>query len=83
METLVHANIFFYISSIGFIILFTLLTIIAIYIISIVINIHKIITRIRQDIENIGDTAKELVEDLYENSFFSLFFKKKKKYNRK
>lgn len=83
MDTLVHANIFFYISSIGFIVIFIIFTIIGIYLISIISNIHRVVKRIRRDIETIGDTAKELVEELYDNSFFSLFFRKKKKYNKK
>lgn len=83
MNTLIHANIFFYISSLGFIIIFLIFTIISLYILSITIKINRIIKRIKKDIDTVGDTAKEFIFDLQESPFFSLFFRKKKKYNKR
>lgn len=83
MNTLVHANIFFYISSLGFILIFVIFAVIGLYIVSITRTVHRIVKRIERDIATVGDTAKEFVVDLQESPLFSLFFRKKKKYTKK
>lgn len=82
MNTLMHSEIFFFISSIGFVICFIVLFIAGIYLISIFRKVSRITTKIEQDVATIGDTAKEFVTDIQESTVFSLLFRKKKKYNK-
>lgn len=80
---MIQADIFFFISSIAFIIFILLLTIAGVYFIQIVRNVAAITKKVERDIDTIGDTAKELVMDLQNSSIFSLLFGKRKKYNKK
>jgi hypothetical protein len=79
MNTLAHANTFFFISSIGFVIVFLLIIIILFYIIRLFRSIQRIVTKIEKDINNIGDTAKEFVSQLWSSAIFSWIFGKSKK----
>lgn len=83
MNNLLHADLFFFISSIGFIVCFILCIILGVYLIQIARSVSAIAKKVEQDVETIGDTAKELVLDLQESSLFSLLFRKKKKYTKK
>lgn len=83
MQTLEHANTFFLISSVGFVALFLVLLVLGIYLIGIFKTVSRIAEKVERDVDTIGDTAKEFVLDLQESSFFSLLFRKRKKYNKK
>ncbi len=78
METLIHADIFFFISAIGTIIL-TILAAVALY----------YLIRILRDFSNISDTLKngvdkasghldEFIEVLMSNALFKFFFRNKR-----
>jgi len=82
MNNVIHADIFFFISSIGFVVLFIMLVIIGVYMIQLSRTVVRISKKVEQDIDTIGDTAKDLVLDLKENSIFSLLFRKRKKYTK-
>jgi hypothetical protein len=79
MNTLAHADTFFLISSIGFIVIFILLAIALLYLIMLFKSIHRISVKIEKDIENIGDTAKEFIMQLWDSTIFSWIFGKKRK----
>ncbi len=79
MNSIAHADTFFFIASIGFTIIFLLAVIALIYIISIFKKINRISAKIEKDIENIGDTAKDFVMQLWDSTIFSWLFGKKKK----
>jgi hypothetical protein len=79
MYTLTHADMFFIISSIGFIIIFILLTVALVYLISLLKSIARISAKIEKDIDNIGDTAKDFVMQLWDSTVFSWIFGKKRK----
>lgn len=82
MNTLAHADTFFFISSIGFIFIFLLIAISLIYLIRLFKSIQRIATKIEKDIDTIGDTAKEFVLQLWDSTVFSwLFGKRRKKKN--
>jgi len=83
MNNVIHADIFFFISSIGFVVCFILFIIIAVYLIAIFRNVAAITKKVERDVETIGDTAKELVLDLQNSSLFSLLFRKRKKYTKR
>lgn len=79
MNSLPHADVFFLVSTIGFIIIFILLAIGLIYVISLLKSINRISKKIEKDIDNIGDTAKDFIMQLWDSAIFSWIFGKKKK----
>ncbi len=83
MENLVHADIFFFISSIGFIILGILSIILMVRIITITRSFSRIIKKVEKDIETIGDTTKEMIEEMHDSSLFRLLFNGRKKKTKK
>ena len=83
MESIQNANIFFLISSIGFVALFVILAAVGIYLIRIFKTVARITEKVERDIDTIGDTAREFVLDLQHSSLFSLLFRKRKKYTKK
>lgn len=79
MNSLPHADVFFLVSTIGFIVIFILIAIGLIYIISLLKRINRISKKIEKDIDNIGDTAKDFIMQLWDSAIFSWIFGKKKK----
>jgi hypothetical protein len=79
MNSIPHADIFFLVATIGFIVIFGLFAIALLYLISLfksILNISKIVEK---DIETIGDTTKEFIMELRDNQIFSWLFGAKKK----
>lgn len=79
MNTIMHSEIFFFISSIGFVITVSLLAVILFYCIKAVSSFTRILERIESSMDSIGDATMELIEDLRDNVFFRLLFRPKKK----
>jgi hypothetical protein len=77
-----QSQIFFFISSIGFIILGVLAAIILIYILREVNLFSKILKRAEKDIDSIGDTTKEMLEDMRDSNVFRFLFRSKKRRNK-
>ena len=85
MDTAGQAQVFFFVSSIGFVILGVFVVILLFYLIRISRTFSRIIDKAEEDINNIGDTTKEILEEMKESSLFQFltkFFKKKKKNNK-
>ncbi len=79
MANLVHADIFFFISSIGFIILGVLAIVLMVKIIQITNTFHRIIKKVESGIDTIGDTTKEIMEEMQDSLLFRFLFKGRKK----
>ncbi len=79
MTTLAQSEIFFFISSIGFVLLGILISIILIYSIKALHSFTRILAKIEDSLDTIGDTTMELIEDLQSNVFFRMLFNPKKK----
>lgn len=79
MNTLVHADIFFFISTIGFIVLFAIGVVAAVYVVGILRQIKKISQKIGENAEDISDEAREFVHDLRESTIYHMLFGRKKK----
>ena len=79
METLAQSQIFFLISSIGFIIIGFLVVILLLYLIRATTSFSRIMEKVEKDIDNIGDTTKEMLEDVRDSAVFGFLFRKKKK----
>lgn len=79
MNTLIQANIFFFISSVGFIILGIFVSVFLYYLICVTSTLSRIVKRVEGDINNIGDTTKEMLDSMRENVIFNFLFGKKKR----
>ena len=74
-----QSEIFFFISSIGFIILGVLAAVTLVYILRASRSFSNILERVEKDIDAIGDTTKEMLEDMRESSVFQFLFRRKRK----
>ena len=82
MNTLLQSQVFFFISSLGFIILWTLIAIFLVYLIRATNAFSKIMEKAEKDINEIGDTTKEMIEDMKDSVIFNFLFRKKKKHRK-
>ena len=73
-----QSEIFFFISSIGFIILGVLAAITLVYILRAFRSFSNILERAERDISAIGDTTKEMLADMRDSSVFRLLFQGKR-----
>ena len=79
MNTLLQSQVFFFISSVGFVLLWILVVIFLFYLIRATNTFSRIMESVEKDINNIGDTTKEMLNDIRESVVFNFLFKKKKK----
>ena len=74
-----QADIFFIISSVGFVILWILVAIFFIYLIRIMHTFSQIMKKIEKGIDHIGDTTKDMLEEMRESAVFRFIFGKKRR----
>jgi len=79
MNEIIQSQIFFFISSIGFVILWILVAIFLFYLIRATKTFYSIITKVEKNIDTIGDTTKEMLEEMKESTIFRFLFKQKKR----
>jgi len=79
MNTLLQSQVFFFISSIGFIFLWILVAIFLFYLIRATNTFSRIMDRVEKDVDNIGDTTKEMLNDVRDSAVFNLLLGKKKR----
>lgn len=79
MEQFSQMQMFFLISSVGFVIVFILVSIFLFYLITTIYSLRRIIFKIEKGIDRIGDTTKDLIEDMRDNIIFKLLFGKKRR----
>jgi len=79
MSSFLQMQIFFFISSVGFILLFLLVAILLLYLIRATSAFSRIMEKAEKDIDKLGDTTKEMLEDLRDSIIFKFLFGKKKK----
>jgi len=73
-QTLIHADMFFFISSIGFVLITIALLVGLAYIISILHKVRSITTKIEAGVDTVGDDAKNLISDLRDSTAFRMIF---------
>ena len=78
VESQIQSQTFFFISSIGFIFLWVLIAIFLIYLIRATSTFSRIMDKIEKDVNKIGDTTKEMVEDMKDSMIYRMLFKKKR-----
>ncbi|MDO8183745.1 MAG: DUF948 domain-containing protein [bacterium] len=79
MSSIMQSQIFFFISSVGFIILGILVAIILIYILRALNLFSRILKRMEKDIDSVGAATKETIDAILESSVFRFLFQDKRK----
>jgi large-conductance mechanosensitive channel len=79
MDTYSQTQLFFFISSVGFVFLWILVAIFLFYLIRVASTLSRITEKFERDINNIGDTTKELLSEMRDNAVFNFLFGKKKR----
>ncbi len=79
MNTIANSQVFFIISSIGFVILGAILAILLIYIIRTVRTFNRLLEQLEKDAGKVGESAKDLIEDVRESTVFRFLFAKSRK----
>ena len=82
MTSLLQSQIFFFISSVGFIVLGVLVAIILLYILRILNLSINILKKMEKEIDSIGDATKETIETIRESLVFKFLFKGKSKHKK-
>lgn len=78
MTTLIHADIFFFIASIGFIILTALTSVLMYYLIGILRKVKAVSETIGHNMEGMSADAKEFVDDVRGSGVYRLLFPHKR-----
>lgn len=79
MNALLQSQVFFFVSSVGFVILGVFVGVFLFYLIRATDTFSRILEKIEKDIDNIGDTTKEMVEDIRDSAVFGFLFRKRRK----
>ncbi len=79
MDTSSQSELFFFISSVGFVFLWILVAIFLYYLIRAASALSRITEKFEKNINNIGDTTRELLDDMKDNIIFKFLFGKKRK----
>ena len=76
MNTLIHADIFFFISSIGFIGIFAILIVGLWYVVGILKSVRQISQKLEKDVDDISGEEKEFFGDIRNSMFYRMVFGK-------
>lgn len=79
MDTLMKADIFFFVTTIAVIIFLVLGVVISVYVIRILGNIKRASEKLEESVGNIGEQAEALGDKIAESFLFNLLFGKKAK----
>jgi hypothetical protein len=77
-NTLLHADIFFFISSIGFVVLFALLAVLLGYSISFMKTMNRLGRKVEEDAGVITDEARMFISDIRDSTLYRFLFRKKR-----
>lgn len=79
MDTLIQANIFFFISSLSVIIFTFFLVLLVIKLRKLVITVNSLVEKLKNTSDQMSEEAKELVDDIKQSPIFRLIFPRRKK----
>ena len=74
MTSFIHADIFFFIASIGFVFIFILAIIALAYLISVFRKIHRLTTELEKRAKNIEASAEDIIDAIRSSAVFRLLF---------
>ncbi len=84
MNALMESQVFFFVSSIGFVILGILIAIIFIQCIRVMNIFSKIMLKVEENVNDISETTREFIEDMQHSILFRLLFPvRRKRHNTK
>ena len=79
MDTYTQTQVFFFISSVGFVLLWIFTAVFLFYLIRATNTLSRILEKAEKDINNLGETTKEIIEEIRDNKVFNFLFGKKRK----
>ncbi len=79
MDTLIQANIFFFITSLAVIVISIGVLLLVLKIRRLVISLNELVERLKSTTDYVGDEAKDLMEDIKQSGIFRMFFPKRRK----
>ncbi len=79
MDSLFASQVFFLISSVGFVVLWVFTAVFLFYLIRVTKTFSKTLEKIEKDVDKLGDTTKEMLEDVRDSVVFNLLFRKRKR----
>jgi uncharacterized protein YqhQ len=82
MDAITQMQVFFFISSAGFIILFILVAVFLFYLICAMNTFSRIMEKIEKDMNNLSDSTKDLFEYMRSSAIFNFLFGKKRKHKK-
>jgi hypothetical protein len=82
MTDLLQMRVFFFISSIGFVVVTILVSILLVRIIRITHAFEILLAKASAQIATIGDTTKEMIDDIHDSTFFNFLFKGRSKHTK-
>ncbi|OGI95374.1 hypothetical protein A2917_02305 [Candidatus Nomurabacteria bacterium RIFCSPLOWO2_01_FULL_42_17] len=82
MDAIIESQIFFFISSVGFVVLGIMAFIFLFYLIRATNVLSEIMRKVEKDIDSIGDTTKEMLEEVRHSVIFNFLFRRKKKHRK-
>ncbi|MDP9249001.1 MAG: hypothetical protein M3M85_00615 [bacterium] len=78
MNGIQEVQAFFIISSVGFVILWSLVGILLYYLIKVTRTFDRIVTKIEGDISKVGDITREMFEEMQGSAVWNFIFRKKR-----
>ena len=79
MDIQTQTQVFFFISSVGFVALWIFTAVFLFYLIRATSTLSRILEKAEKDINDLGETTKEIIEEIRDNKIFSFLFGKKRK----
>ncbi len=79
MDTLIQANIFFFITSISVIAISFFVVLLVIKLKKLVSSLNDLVDKLKNTSDYVGDEAKEIMEDIKQSPVFRLLFPRRKK----
>ena len=79
MDGILQAQVFFIISSVGFVILWSFVAVLLFYFIRATQTFSRIMDKIEKNIDSVGDATKEMLGDVRDSVMFNFLFRKKRK----
>lgn len=79
MTELAKSDLFFFISSIGFALIGIMIIILLMYLIKAVRSFQGLVEKMESEINNLGDTANDLVDDIRNSFLYKFVFNPRKR----
>ncbi|MEI6316273.1 MAG: DUF948 domain-containing protein [bacterium] len=82
MNTATNSEVFFFISSVGFVFLWILIAILLAYLIRIMHTFSRIMKKVEKDIDRIGDATEDVLWEIKESRLFQFIFGKQHRHKK-